>query len=942
MTAGLGEGQIATEALEVHDHEDKILLVLTVIIGAIVGLVVVAFILLTENLGSRLYPAGGSAWRRVLFPIAGALGTGFLLFRYFPDARGSGIPQTKTALFIREGYISFRTVLGKFGLCSASLASGIALGREGPSVQVGAGLASVLGRRLGLSSERVKALLPVGASAALAAAFNTPIAAVLFSLEEVMGDMHAPVLGSIVLSSATSWMVLHLILGDEPLFHVPAYQLVHPIEFAVYAVLGLVGGVVSAGFVKLLLWQRKYFLSFPRVTAWAYPAAGGLTVGLLGWFVPDVLGVGYAAVGKALNGQLVIGTMALLVMLKLVATATCYASGNAGGIFGPSLFIGAMLGGAMGGAAHWLMPDYTGSAGAYALVGMGVAFAGIVRVPLTSVIMIFEMTRDYSIIVPLMIANLVSYVISSRLQEEPIYEALQHQDGIHLPSGARLRERLLTVAHGFRQGASALPAAEPIRQAAASLDGQQEWWPVVDANGLRGMVAAAQLRDAVQSGRGDEQLGTLVPDPGSRVQLYAENFPHLHTDHPLDTAMQRIAQSGMTVLPVVSRTNVRELLGLISRQDVIDAYRIDRTAVRAARADSMVSTRSMKLMVRAAAALAVVALVAAVLAYYYRSERAGRAQAFYRAGEDLIAQGRASEAVEQFRNALSISHTVADRQALGLALVEADRYSEAAIYLDDVLRANANNGPANLGMARVRAAQGRVDESAAFYRRAVNGAWPTDEPENRLKAQLELVSMLDKAGRRSSAQAELMLAVAEAPKDATLRKQLANRLAALGMQNQAIAVLKEVVQRNPNDGEAWASLGEAEFALGNYAAAREPFQNAARLGAGEAVAKDATTAERILNLDPTRRGLNVRERYRRSLSVLQGVVDSVQGCGTETPDLKDARAALARKTRPPSFSDAVDANLELAERMWNQRGASCGASPAGDPALILLMTALHK
>ena len=273
------------DAQRIRRHEDKVLLPLTLIIGAVVGLVVVGFILVTENLGSRMYPPGGSPWRRFVLPVIGALSTGVLLSRYFPDARGSGIPQTKAALFLRNGYIALRTVLGKFGLSSVSLATGIALGREGPSVQVGAGIASVLGRRLGLSPSRVKALVPVGASAALAAAFNTPIAAVLFSLEEVMGDLHAPVLGSIVLSSATSWIVLHLLLGDEPLFHVPAYQLVHPIEFLIYAVLGVVGGLVSVSFVKLLLWLRKGFLGMPKSTQWLQPAAGGLTVGLLGWYV---------------------------------------------------------------------------------------------------------------------------------------------------------------------------------------------------------------------------------------------------------------------------------------------------------------------------------------------------------------------------------------------------------------------------------------------------------------------------------------------------------------------------------------------------------------------------------------------------------------------------------------------------------------------------------
>ena len=206
----------------------------------------------------------------------------------------------------------------------------------------------------------------------------------LFSLEEVMGDMHAPVLGSIVLSSATSWIVLHLLLGDEPLFHVPAYQLVHPVEFLFYAVLGVVGGLVSVAFVKLLLWLRKHFRRCPSRPVVA--AGGGRPAGRPAGLVlcPQVLGVGYGYVSQALNGQMVIGMMALLVVLKVVATATCYASGNAGGIFGPSLFIGAMMGGAVGGVAHLLLPDYTGSVGAYALVGMGAAFAGIIRVPLTS------------------------------------------------------------------------------------------------------------------------------------------------------------------------------------------------------------------------------------------------------------------------------------------------------------------------------------------------------------------------------------------------------------------------------------------------------------------------------------------------------------------------------------------------------------------------------
>src|SRR5499425_3238106 len=232
------------------------------------GLVVVAFIVVTERLGMHLYPVGSAPWRRVLIPVLGSLAMGYLLYRYFPHARGSGVPQTKAALFARGGRITIRTVFGKFFCTSATLACGIPLGREGPSVQVGAGIASVLGRHLGLRPEKVKALLPVGAAAAIAAAFNTPLAAVLFSLEEIMGDLHASVLGSVVLASATSWLVLRLLLGNNPLFKVPQYQLVHPLEFAIYALLGVAGGLVSVTFTKLLLGMRARFLRLPQETVW--------------------------------------------------------------------------------------------------------------------------------------------------------------------------------------------------------------------------------------------------------------------------------------------------------------------------------------------------------------------------------------------------------------------------------------------------------------------------------------------------------------------------------------------------------------------------------------------------------------------------------------------------------------------------------------------------
>ena len=480
---------------DLRREEDRLALVLSLVIGALVGLVVVAFVLLTGRLAAQMYPAGGAGWRRILVPTIGSLVTGILLFRYFPDARGSGIPQTRAAIFIHDGHISLRTVIGKFVCCATSLASGIALGREGPSVHIGSGIASVIGRRLGLSSAQVRWLVPVGAAAALSAAFNTPIAAVLFSLEEIMGDMHAPILGSVVLSSVTSWMVLHLVLGDEPLFHVGAYHLVSAWELFVYVGLGVVGGFGSVGFVKLLLWLRTRFYALPRWSLWMQPVAGGLTVGLLGYVVPQVLGVGYDQVDRVLGGEVVLTFVVLLAVLKMTATAVCYASGNAGGIFGPSMFMGAMMGAAVGHIAHVALPGVTANAGAYALVGMGTAFAGIIRTPLTSVFMIFEVTRDYTIIVPLMVSNLIAFYISQRFQHEPIYEALSRQDGLHLPTGAfREHGRRLRVSVAIREAPEALPADCTLVEAQARVDGTAlAAWPVVDSAGFLGMVRPADV-----------------------------------------------------------------------------------------------------------------------------------------------------------------------------------------------------------------------------------------------------------------------------------------------------------------------------------------------------------------------------------------------------------------------------------------------------------------
>jgi chloride channel protein, CIC family len=559
--------QLAYWKAQLAHQEDRVFLVLTIVIGALAGLAVVAFILLTERLGARIYPPGVSVWRRLIGPMAGALSMGYVLTRFFPDARGNGIVQTKSALYSPDARITLHSIIGKFFCTSVTLASGIPLGPEGPSVAVGAGIASVLGRALGLKPEKVRTLLPVGAAAAIAAAFNTPIAAVLFSLEEIVGDLHAPVLGSVVLASATAWMVLRLLLGNEPLFHVPQYSLVHPIEFLFYAVLGVAGGVASGIFIRGLLWLRAQFKKLPASTRWIQPLAGGVLVGIVGVFAPQVLGVGYTYINALLNGHMAIKLAAVLVVLKLITSATSSSSGNAGGIFAPTLFIGAMLGGTVGGVAHFFLPNLTASPGAYALVGMGAAFAGIVRTPMTSVVLVFEVTRDYAIIVPLMIANLVSYFISRKIQSETLYEALARQDGIHLPvAGSRVRPDARLVGQVMHKPEEVVVANVTVEEAnALAARSGLSAWPVVDDYGLLGLVSADALRRLRDEGKSAMPLAQAID---------SASFPHLHSDHSLDIALERMGASGLRMLPVVSRFNMREMLGVVNLSDILNAYRV--------------------------------------------------------------------------------------------------------------------------------------------------------------------------------------------------------------------------------------------------------------------------------------------------------------------------------------------------------------------------------
>jgi CIC family chloride channel protein len=370
------------------------------------------------------------------------------------------------------------------------------------------------------------------------------------------------VLGSAVIASGAAWVVLHSLLGNEPLFHVPEYQLVHPAELLVYAVLGVAGGFCSVAFVRLTLALRARFLALPVKTRWMQPAVGGLTVGLLALWTPQVLGVGYDYVGQVLNGEITLTFVVSLLVLKLFAIAVCYASGNSGGIFGPSLFLGAMLGASVGTIAHLLLPALTANPGAYALVGMGAVFAGIIRVPLTSVFMIFELTRDYAIVVPLMIANMASFAISRRFQRIPIYEALALQDGIQLPRPARERAGSGAMVSGvIQRDVPVLPPTAAIADVPSTVAG----CVVVVDDGKAAAFTRSELQEVALYRGSDAPLSALIQDGIA--------WPHVHPDHSLEEALELLEENEGTAIAVLDRADLRRVLGLVTLADVRAAFR---------------------------------------------------------------------------------------------------------------------------------------------------------------------------------------------------------------------------------------------------------------------------------------------------------------------------------------------------------------------------------
>jgi chloride channel protein, CIC family len=572
-------------------REERVFLVLSIFIGVISGLLVVSFRMAIEWLSVLLLGSSPQPHqpRLIVIPALAGLVIALLTRYVFPNVRGSGINQTKAALYIHNGYISFRTVIGKFLLSALGIGSGHSLGPEDPSLQIGAGVASLVSRRFGMSKEKLRIFAPIGAAAGLAAAFNAPISAILFVIEEVIGQWSAAVLGSIVLAAVSSVVVARSFWGAEPMFRIPTVTLRDPRELLAYAVLGVAGGFASLLFAKSLSYLRPKLRSQSPGSQLLQPAIAGLLVGGIGYFgLTQVMGAGYQAIDQAMHSQFAWRMLLILALFKIIATTLSFSSGTPGGMFAPTLFIGAMLGAAVGTFEKIYFPHLTGSIGSYALVGMGVLFAAFLRAPLTSVFMVLEVSGNYSIILPVLLANTIAYVISRVLQPVPIFEEFNQQDGLYLPSMEELREESNLHLEDALQ-----PVTVPVLQGSETIADTIRGLAQYEV-GKTASVVLVQCRDGLWYAAKRDELETIfseVPNASADQpltadspettpltldqRLGAERTPILFPDLPLSSALPHFQR--WPLLPIINRAMRGSLEGVVSLEDVLNRYQQQRS-----------------------------------------------------------------------------------------------------------------------------------------------------------------------------------------------------------------------------------------------------------------------------------------------------------------------------------------------------------------------------
>jgi len=552
-----------------------IVLMTAILIGLSTGFGAIAFIWLIEQF-QRLFfdflQAGLEIWLGglaiIFIPALGALIAGPLINRFASEAKGHGVPEVMQAIALRGGRIRPQVVIVKAVASAACIGSGGSAGREGPIVQIGSAIGSVVGQAFRLSDDRIRNLVACGAAAGIAAVFNAPIAGTIFAMEVILGEFTTAYFGNVVICAVTASIVSRRFLGSNPAFAVPTYSMVSPWEIFFYAILGLLAALVAWLFVTGLYWFEDLFdgWKFPNALK---PAVGGLMLGGLALFLPDVLGSGLEFIEEAINGNLALGLMAILIFGKMLATNFTLGSGNSGGVFAPSLFVGAMLGGTYGMVIHEFFPAITATSGAYALVGMAALFAAATHASITAIIIVFEMSGDYRLILPLMFATVIAVLVSERLRRENIYTLKLARRGIQIRGGRDVDVMQgVYVEEAMVAQLDTVPLDMNIQDLVAEFRRlNRRALPVIDQDGeLFGIVSVQDVEVAMEQGLSTST--TLVKAIATTDLLIA------YPDETIADVLRRLNRRDVGRLPVVARDNPRKLLGTIRRTDLLKAYNI--------------------------------------------------------------------------------------------------------------------------------------------------------------------------------------------------------------------------------------------------------------------------------------------------------------------------------------------------------------------------------
>lgn len=549
--------------------------ILAVLVGTAGGFGAVGFRYLINFIQSLAYGSSHELldiisttpwYLRVLIPTIGGLIIGPLVYFWAREAKGHGVPEVMEAVALRSGLIRKRLVLVKTLASAICIGTGGAVGREGPIVQIGSAIGSSIGQLLKVSAARMRTLVGCGAAAGIAATFNAPIAGSMFALEIILGDFGLATFSPIVISSVVATAISRAFLGDTPAFIVPPYELVSVWEFPLYVILGFFCAVVGITFTRVL-YRTEDFFHHLKLPEYLKAAIGGVILGTTGLMFPQILGVGYGAIDQALVQSYAWWLLFVLIGVKIVATSITIGSGGSGGIFAPSLFLGAMAGGFFGNIVHQAFPAVTASPGAYAIVGMGAVVSATTHGPLSAMLILFEMTGGYKIILPLMITCIISSVVAGQLMKESIYTMKLVRRGVDIRGGKEVNIlKAIRVSDVMNPDAETVYEGLPLSTLAGTI-GKSKYnsFPVVDSeNALVGILSFFDYNEALYN----EDLENLVV----AKDLATLDVVTVSTADNLYDALQKVSAKDFSILPVVSPTDNSLLMGVLTRRDIIGAY----------------------------------------------------------------------------------------------------------------------------------------------------------------------------------------------------------------------------------------------------------------------------------------------------------------------------------------------------------------------------------